>query len=271
MQSISAIVPTYIGDDAEELAVSLRSLSEQTRRPDEIVIVEDGPITGEQSQVLADFENVNDISVRRIKHGENLGHGTARRTGIQYAKYDLIAIHDADDISVPERLEWSIQAISTTDADAIGGFVEEFESDPSKPYAIREVPCNPRAIRKLAKIRSPMNHTTVLAKRDAILDAGNYRKVGQMEDYELWARMLVNGSVLSNIPRVLAKVRAGEDFYERRGGVSQVSDELRLQRHFVNVGFISRRRALINVFLRSLPKLAPNIIRKHLYQRIFRE
>jgi len=268
---ISVIVCVYTGDDAAELKTALKSVSNQTRPPDEILIVEDGPLTPALNKVLEHIQSTVEIPINRVKHAKNRGHGAARRTGIKNASHDLVAIQDADDIAVPKRLEWSLEKLKTADADLVGGYIEEFNVDPDEPYAVREVPCDAEKIREMAKYRSPVNHTTVLADREAILEAGSYRTVGQMEDYELWARMLVNGCKFVNIPRVLAKVRAGKKLYRRRGGLEHILEECRLQRHFATIGFISSPRAVLNFVVRSIPKLLPNKLREYLYTTLFRE
>lgn len=271
MKKISVVVCVYSGDDSAEFETSLNSIVSQTRPPDELLIVEDGPLTSPLNETLEHIQSTVEVPVRRVRHAENRGHGAARRTGIDNVNHELVAIHDADDIAVPKRLEWSLDKLKATDADLVGGYIQEFDTDPNEPYAVREVPCDPEEIRDMAKLRSPINHTTVLANREAILEAGSYRPVGQMEDYELWARMLVNDCKFVNIPRVLAKVRAGDDLYSRRGGLDHVREEWRLQRHFATIGFVTSPRAGMNFIVRSIPKLLPNKLRERMYTTLFRQ
>jgi glycosyltransferase involved in cell wall biosynthesis len=267
---VTALVPTYSGDDSAELAQSIRSLLNQTRVPDDILVVEDGPIPEELSTALDRIQSEASVPIRRIVLNENVGQGGARRVGVEEANSEFITIHDADDIAVTERIEWSLQALEEHDADLVGGYITEFNSDPSQPHAVRKVPCEQDEIREMAKFRSPINQTTVTARRSAILDAGNYRSVDRMEDYELWVRMLVEGFELRNIPKVLAKVRAGTSMYGRRGGWEYAREEIRIQRHFVDIGFITRRRGLCNAIFRTVPRLLPTHIRAKLYETFLR-
>lgn len=271
MNQISALVCTYHGDEANELQAALQSLLTQTRLPDEIVIVEDGELTPRLNETIRQVQQNASIPLRRVAHSENRGHGAARRTAVESANYELVAIQDADDLSVPTRFERSIEVLNETGADLVGGFIAEFMNDPDDPHSIREVPCEPSEIAEMSKIRSPVNHTTILARRESILAVGSYRTVGQFEDYELWGRMLVNGCKIVNIPEVLAKVRVDSEMYRRRGGLNHVKEEIRLQRHFLNIGFISRPRAVYNTAVRSIPKLLPNVIREWMYRTLFRK
>ena len=270
-RAITALVPTYRGDNSDELYQSIRSLLNQTRLPDEIVVVEDGPLTTNLSKTLDRLQGEAPIPLRRVQLEENVGQGKARRVGVEEAAGEWITIHDADDIAVPNRIELSRQALDEHDADLVGGYIEEFESDPSHPHAVREVPCDPEEIERMAKIRSPINQTTVTARRSAILDAGNYRAVNRMEDYGLWVRMISEGFELRNVPEVLAKVRAGRSMYGRRGGLKYAQEEIRVQRLFRELGFVSRRRGVANVSLRTIPRLLPTSIRAKLYETFLRE
>jgi hypothetical protein len=91
-----------------------------------------------------------------------------------------------------------------------------------------------------------------------------------MEDYDLWARMLVNGARFANISEILVKARAGDEMYERRAGWEYAREELRLQREFLALGFISPLQALRNVIFRVPIRFVPNIIRAYVYQTLFR-
>lgn len=268
--AVTALIPTYIGDDSDELSQSIRSLLNQTHPPDEVLIVEDGPISNSLSNTLDEIQMEAQTSIRRISLDENMGQGEARRVGVREATCEFITIHDADDIAVRDRIEKSLKAINQYDADLVGGYIGEFNDDPSQVHAVRRVPCDYQSIRKMAKFRCPVNQTTVTARRSALIGSGNYRAVDRMEDYELWVRMLVNGYKLRNIPCVLARVRAGQDMYSRRGGWEYAREEIRIQRYFVKIGFISRWRALLNGFVRVTPRLLPNRMRSIIYEKLLR-
>lgn len=91
------VIPAY---NAEALIPdTIRSLLEQTVRPHEIIVVDDGSIDGTQAALAQFGEAVKCIPQR------NGGLASARHTGIAAAKGDMIAIMDADDLCDPERLE----------------------------------------------------------------------------------------------------------------------------------------------------------------------
>lgn len=270
-EGLSAILTTYHGDDPDELRESLNSILEQTRLPDELVVIKDGPVPDSLNAVIRTVQSRADFPLTIDTLPENGGHGAALRRGITVANYPFVAIHDADDICVPTRFETQLEYIQETESDIVGGWIAEFDDDPDDPHALRKVPEKHDDIAEMARFRCPVNQTTVLARRDAILDSGNYRGVDRMEDYELWARMLTNGYRFSNQQTVLAYVRAGPDMYGRRGGFEYAREEMRIQRHFRDIGLVSRRRAVFNAVVRTLPRLLPNRVRGEIYRKKLRD
>jgi glycosyltransferase involved in cell wall biosynthesis len=268
---VSAIITTYRGDDADELSDALDSILDQTLPPAEVVLVEDGPVTADIESTVADYQHRHSEIFSILPLESNWGQGYARRIGIENANHDLVAMMDADDVSVPQRFELQVEYLQQhPEIDAVGGYSAEFTTDMDSPHAVRQVPVEPAAVASKARFKSPMNQTTVMARRAAILDAGNYRGVDRMEDYGLWGRMLSNGSALANLPTVLAKVRGGGPMYTRRGGWEYAREEVRLQRQFLDMGFVSLPVALVNLCIRVPIRLLPNRLRAVLYSRFLR-
>lgn len=155
--------------------------------------------------------------------------------------------------------------------DIVGGYIEEFDSDPDNPVAKREVPTTHEEIKKMARFRSPMNHGTVMFDKQSVLSAGNYRVVDRMEDYDLWVRMLITGATFANIPHVLVKARAGEEMYGRRGGWEYAREEIRTQVEFYRQGFTSFPVFMVNILTRTALRLIPNRVRGMIYKVIARK
>lgn len=270
MPDLSVIITTYSGDDSHELYQSLCSVSEQVRTPEEVVIVKDGKVGDEISNTVKEFKKSFSNDCKIIQLETNQGHGAALREGVKSANSKLVAIQDADDICVPSRFEIQIEYFKQNDIDLVGGTIAEFSNDYSNTYAKREVPENHEDIVSMARYRCPINQTTVMACRSEILEAGNYRAVDRMEDYDLWARMIMNGAKFANIPEVLVKVRAGENMYARRGGFEYAREEIRQQRDFLKYGFVSPAQAFINVLIRVPVRLLPNKARGYIYKKFLR-
>lgn len=269
--NISVVLPTYRGDTSDELAQAIESLANQTIMPEELYIVKDGPLTNDLESVIDKKASKFPSTIRMHQIDENQGLGNALRVGVENCSYDTVARMDADDISVPSRFERQIGFLNENpDIDIVGGYIEEFDTDPDYPIARREVPPTHEGIEQMARFRSPMNHATVMFNKEAVLHAGNYRAVDRMEDYDLWIRMLIDGATFANIPEVLVKVRAGEEMYGRRGGWEYAREEIRTQTEFYRRGFIPLPVFLFNIFTRTFLRLMPDTIRGEIYQRISR-
>lgn len=98
---------------------------------------------------------------------------------------------------------------------------------------------------------------TVLFKKSAVLDAGNYQPFFGYEDYYLWIRMLQNGSVIENIPEELVYARVGNNMYARRHGFRFFRQELRLQKELLRIDFLNNGEYFRNIILRAFPRLFP--------------
>jgi len=92
---VSVIVPVHDGE--RFLAPALRSVFEQTYRPIEVIVVDDGSTDG-SAEVASSFPV-------RYLHQENRGPGAARNAGIQASRGELVAFVDADDVMLPHKLE----------------------------------------------------------------------------------------------------------------------------------------------------------------------
>lgn len=269
---VSVVLPTYRGDTPAALARAIESLSEQTLLPEELFVVKDGPLPDDLESVIEkkrdDFPN----SFQTHQIEENRGLGNALRVGVAHCTHDLVARMDADDISVPSRFERQIGFLKENpEVDVLGGFIEEFDSDPDDPIARREVPTAHDEIEWMALFRSPINHGTVMFDKAAVLNAGNYRAVDRMEDYDLWIRMLLNGATFANLPEVLVKVRAGAGMYDRRGGWEYAREEVRTQVEFYRRGFTPFPILVFNLLTRTTLRLIPNRARSAVYRAIARE
>lgn len=271
-QRLSVVMSTYAGDDSDELSQALESVFDQTRPPDEVVLVADGPLPEPLDTVVAEYEADHPQTLRVHRLPENRGQGLARAAGVEQASHPLVAIMDADDVCAPTRFERQLDYLANhPDVDVVGSYLGEFSDDPDDLHAVREVPVDHEEIARMARHRSPMNQTTVLFRREAALAAGNYRDVDRLEDYGLWVRMLVEGARFANVPEVLVYARAGEEMYRRRGGWTYAREEARFQWECWRWGFLSGPRILLNLLVRVPIRFVPNRLRGAVYARYFRE
>lgn len=270
-KSFSVCMSVYHGDNAVSFKEAIDSLYAQTRLPDEIVLVVDGPVGEEINQVISDFESQYG-NFRVVRLDENSGHAIARQTGLDAAQYDYIAIMDSDDLSVPDRFEKQMAYIEAhPEVDALGGQIDEFIGEPSNVVGSRIVPQTDSEIKAYLKSRCPMNLVTVMLKKESVQQAGGYIDWYCEEDYYLWVRMTEQGMSFANLPDNLVNVRVGEEMYQRRGGMRYFKSEAKLQKYMLSHGIISFPKYCYNVAIRlAVQVLMPNSVRGWVFRTFAR-
>lgn len=202
---------------------------------------------------------------------QNVGLGKALYYGVQQCKYDLIARMDTDDISLPNRFEMQVKEfIKNKELTLCGGQIAEFENDPEKITGYRQVPLTQTEIFKFAKKRNPFNHMTVMFKKQAVLNVGNYQDMPYFEDYWLWVRILQKGYAVKNIEQVLVKVRAGADMLVRRGGWNYVKASCKFLSVLHNANVTCLHEYLLMLVIRGSIAMLPFGLKNTLYSNVLR-
>ena len=266
----SVAMCVYGKDEPTWFKQAVESILNQTVKPDEVVLVVDGPVPEELDNIIRSFE-VNKI-FNVVRFEENQGHGNARRRSVQECKNDIIALMDADDISVENRFEKQLECLINENADIVGGNIAEFICGTDNIVGYRRVPENHGDIIDYMKTRCPFNQMTVMFKKEAYLKAGGYSDWYCDEDYYLWLRMMQNDAQFKNVNEVLVFARVGEEMYQRRGGVRYFKSEAKLQKYMLDIKFISFSTYFMNVAKRLvLQVLLPNSVRGWVFKKFARE
>ena len=255
---------------------ALESIVNQSLVPNQVVLVVDGPINDGLQNIIDNFQEKSltlmiSFEVTYLK--ENKGHGEARRLSIENAKYNLIALMDADDISRYNRFELQLDIFKNdNNLSIVGGQIMEIAHDTKKEISIREVPVKDKEIKQYLKTRCPFNQMSVMFKKDDVIKAGNYIDFYHNEDYYLWVRMYLNNCQFYNIPEILLDVRINEEFYNRRGGWKYFLSEFKLQRIMYKNSIISLYRFIFNSSVRFLLQVVlTNSIRGFIFKKLFRK
>lgn len=187
--AVSVVIPTH--NRASLLPRALRSVLEQTRIPDEVVVVDDGSTDNTTSVVEEEFPEV------RLLSQENRGVSAARNRGIMTTSGDWVAFLDSDDQWAPEKLERQLAALRLR---------SEFQVCHTDEIWIRNGRrVNPR--RKHAKYGGrifryclplcAMSPSSVLIHRSVFERVGLFDEaLPACEDYELWLRICSRFPVL---------------------------------------------------------------------------
>jgi glycosyltransferase involved in cell wall biosynthesis len=266
-EPFALLMPVYDGDRPDYLRRAFASaVDDQTVRPDQVIIVRDGPVRGELATCLDDLQANSPVPVTFVPLERNGGLGPALDRGLKASSHDVIARMDADDVAMPNRFEVQLPLIEN--ADIVGSGLLEFVDDTSNIVGQRVPPLGSDHINRYARIHDPFNHPTVVYRRGAVLAAGGYGDIPLMEDYSLFARMLANGARPVNVPEPLVFYRVGAQAFKRRGGMQLLRSELRLQREFRQRGFTSPAQFVRNVLIRGGYRLVPWWARRAVYRPI---
>ena len=193
-------MPVYNGE--LYLRETMESILGQTFSDFEFLIVDDGSTDG-TAQII---DSYRDERIRVLKNPTRLKLSGALNRGLDEARGEYIARMDADDISLPHRLESQVTFMDARpDIGLCGAWVKMFGSRKTTLY---RAPVGYEHIRAKALFDNPFVHPTVMFRK-ALFDRYKLRYDGSYyptEDYELWARA-VPCFPCDNIPRVLLHYR----------------------------------------------------------------
>ena len=266
----AVLMAVYGGERPQRLQAALESVWDaQTLRPAALVLVCDGPLGAALDELVQRWQRRLGARMQLVRLPAARGLGAALQSGALACRQPLMARMDSDDLALPHRFALQYARMQQEpQLDMLGGWVAECRDPQSDERGrLRRVPQTHTQIAAFARRRCPFNHPTLMLRRAAVLRAGNYRP-GMLEDYWLWARMLMAGARAANLQEVLVRMRADRDFAARRGGWRYARAELALYRRLHRIGFLSAPAALAQAALRLPARLSPRPLRRLLYQTL---
>lgn len=226
---VSVIVPAF---DAEaHLAAAIDSALAQTYSPLEIVVVNDGSTdrTGEIARGFGD----RIVCVEQ----ENRGLAGARNAGLRAARGELVALLDADDAWLPERLERCVTVLVdrpevgmvTTDAYVVEGTVL---TDRRYYGGYQRYPWPDDGAQLDEIAQRNFLFVSVVFRRDLLDQCGTFdESLHRAEDYDLWTRFLLHGARAALVPEPLALYCVRPDSLSRARGAQWDAHLTILERH----------------------------------------
>jgi glycosyltransferase involved in cell wall biosynthesis len=193
LMRVSVIIPAY--NAAAYIERALRSVFNQTRAADEIIVVNDGS-TDETPEILLRYADKI-----RVIHQRNAGLSAARNAGIRAACGDWIGLLDADDEWLPEKLNMQEKVIQRNpDLSWMTGncYLRE-DGKSQKPILTEQQQACVRAQMKgkeyfesyidAYRLHAIGNCDTMMIRKDKLLEAGLFSEGQQIEDEEMWLRL----------------------------------------------------------------------------------
>lgn len=261
----SVLISIYHKEKPEYFDFAMKSIVEQTRSPDEIVLVKDGPLTSSLNEIVEKWQYLLNEKLEIVTLDENKGLATALNYGLKNCKFDIVARMDTDDFSMPTRFERQIEFLSQNkDISCVGALIEERDGLLCETVKIRSVPEKHEDIVKFCQRRNPISHPVVMFRKNAVESIGGYPNV-YPEDYFLWLKMIQANFKFANIQLPLLLMRTGNDFVSRRG-YTFLRGEVKIYNYMLNTKFIGFGTWLSNVLIRSVVRLSPQRLKIFFYQ-----
>lgn len=258
----------YERDDPELLDTALKSVFGNDLRPDQVVLVVDGPIGSAIENVVEQHISKDCLEVMRLP--VNRGLAAALNAGLTLVRFDWVVRADADDQSLPTRFEAQATAIlNDPRISVIGAAIREVERDGTM-VAVRRTPEDHDSVLKWLPRRSPINHPAVAYKTELVRRVGGYPAVYRKEDYALWCVFATANARFANLPEVLVIATAGADMYKRRGGWLYMQSEIEMQKLMVRLNLKTWNAALLHGTVRSAVFALPHWLRGKIYLNLLR-
>ena len=198
---VSVVLAVYNGE--RFLRCALDSLVSQTFTDFELIIVDDAS-TDRTPSILDDY---TDPRLVRMANSENAGQTPSLNKGLQIARGELIARHDADDISHPERLRLQVEAMRSDRNLALLGTAYERIDRRGRLLEKVSPPTTNERLQKRLEEGNIFCHGSVIMRRDLLEKVGGYNDYFSVtQDYDLWLRLAEHGE-LANLPHALYQFR----------------------------------------------------------------
>ncbi|GBF36625.1 glycosyltransferase family 2 protein [Methanofervidicoccus abyssi] len=212
---ISVIMATY-REPEEYLRKSIESILNQTFEDFEFIIVLDDPNNERNEKIIKEYSE-KDKRIVFLKNKKNLGRGASRNRAIDIAKGKYVAIMDADDIALPQRLEKQFNYLEENEDidllftwaywiderdNIIGSFKpERYKIKNIKNYFFRE---------------HLLVHPSMMIKTRILKRLKYNENLSSSEDYDLWVRCILNNHNFDIIEKFLLKRRLVRENIEKR-------------------------------------------------------
>lgn len=210
---VSIIMPAY--NVEKYIAASIESVMNQTFKNWELIIIDDGSTDGTADIVKSYIEKDDRI---KYLYQENARQARARNNGISHAKGSLLAFLDSDDMWLPQKLEISLASFDLELYDLI--FTNSYSTDEgiidvlSTSFEVMNVKAREYYGKEALQSFIEFNRVpilTVLVKKSALEEVGLFDEYCvPAEDYDLWVRLLKNGSKFKSIDLPLSIYRVQE-------------------------------------------------------------
>lgn len=264
--TIAVLMSVYKNEKADRLDRCINSIwTDQTLKPNQIILVEDGPLPDELHRVIDAWKKVLQEKLYVLKNETNLGLTKSLNKGISVVTTDLIARMDTDDQSTPLRFEVQEKFMREhPEIDVLGGAYNIMDDKGVIQYAKYFKHSHEEMLKQICW-RCPLSHPTVMMRTSMFKDKDlKYdERFRNSQDIALWVDAVEAGCRFANTDDIVLNFTEDNDVYKRRGKVRAMNEYKSFARAAKHLyGKYSWRRILpvLRYCFRRMPVKSINII-----------
>lgn len=267
---VIVLLSVYYKDSPAYLRLAIDSMLAQTYEPLHILIGVDGPIDGELAQCVQNYAPNPRITV--LPFPENRGLAMTLNDMIRWAQkqeYTYFARMDADDISLPDRIEKQmVFLLAHPEIDVVGGATNEIDENGNDRNKVNHYPLTPEECFRYFAKRDPLAHPAVLLKQSYFDKTGClYRpEFRKNQDTMLWFDGLKKGVQIANLDDVVLNFRVNNDFFTTRRNGYAFAKGLLEQRKIINRELQYGWKANVYAYALFLLRIAPVWVKRIAYK-----
>jgi len=247
-------MPVHNG--AADVADAIESILKQTFKEFEFIVVDDGSTDG-SGKILREYAE-RDKRIRLYSQGQS-GLIASLNKYCRVAAGKYIARMDADDISLPARLEKQFRFLEAhPEIGVLGTRIQDIDTHRT-PIIEWPVPSDPVVVRWFLFFGNCVAHPSVMMRRDLLERMGYYRPDAiYVEDYDLWIRAAeITG--LANLPEVLVQYRVSSTSVSSQNESLQEERAAALRSRLISTVLPNQRTAtIIELYEAYVAKVRPN-------------
>ncbi len=204
-KKISIIMSCY-NESEQELYDSINSILCQTYKNIELIIVNDNPTNQNLKKFLSHYSK--DKRIKLINNEKNLGLAQSLNKAIKIAIGEYIARMDADDVSLPNRLEKQVAYLEAhDDCSMVATNRNDIDENSQIIQKNAAIIVSDKLLRRITRFGSIITHPSIMIRANILKEVGCYRSFPAAQDYDLWLRMLSARKRIHILPDVLLNYR----------------------------------------------------------------
>ena len=217
----------YHKDQLNWLKQAVSSITGQSYSTFIFLIIKDGPVDSNISDFLT-HTAASDERIFLAENSSNIGLAASMNFAIEWGmalNFDFFFRMDADDISLPDRIEKQVTYLSNHQNVGILGTALTEITESGVVVGARIMPASHKQIVKVLPRRCSINHPTVAFRYEIFRKGFRYdAELMNTQDYFLWIQLAEEGFVFRNLSERLLDFRRVNNFYKRRGFSKSVNE-----------------------------------------------